>query len=70
MAEPAVLIADEPTASLDPARAESVIDLIVEAAHDRGIATVVVAHDDIARRRADRHLRLESGTLRSPTPQR
>lgn len=67
MAEPAVLVADEPTASLDPARAESVIDLIVEAAHDRGIATVVVAHDDIALRRADRHLRLESGTLRSPT---
>lgn len=67
MAEPAVLVADEPTASLDPARAESVIDLIVEAAHDREIATVVVAHDDIALRRADRHLRLESGTLRSPT---
>lgn len=70
MAEPAVLVADEPTASLDPTRAESVIDLIVEAEHDREIATVVVAHDDIALRRADRHLRLESGTLRSPTPHR
>lgn len=69
-AAPSVLIADEPTASLDPTRAESVIDLIVEAEHDREIATVVVAHDDIALRRADRHLRLESGTLRSPTPHR
>lgn len=63
IAEPNVLIADEPTASLDPARAESVAELLAGAARDRGIATLVVAHDDATRRHADRHLRLEGGTL-------
>jgi putative ABC transport system ATP-binding protein len=63
MADPSVLIADEPTASLDPERARSVVDLIAEATRDRGIATLVVAHDAAARERADRHLRLERGQL-------
>lgn len=63
IAEPDVLIADEPTASLDRARAASVAELITAAAHDRGIATLVVAHDDVTWGHADRHLRLEDGTL-------
>jgi putative ABC transport system ATP-binding protein len=63
MAEPDILIADEPTASLDPARAERVVELLADAAHDRGIATLVVAHDGVTRRRSDRHLRLHDGTL-------
>lgn len=67
MASPQVLIADEPTASLDPERARSVADLLADAAHAQGIATLVVAHDDAPLRRADRHLRLEAGTLIPPT---
>lgn len=67
MADPAVLIADEPTASLDPNRARIVADLLADAAADRGIATLIVAHDQASRRRADRHLRLEDGRLR-PVP--
>jgi len=63
MSDPDVLIADEPTASLDPARASSVGELLASAAHERGIATLVVAHDDVTRRHADRHLRLEDGVL-------
>ncbi|HEY8547816.1 MAG TPA: ABC transporter ATP-binding protein [Acidimicrobiales bacterium] len=63
MASPDVLIADEPTASLDPRLATSVIDLLADAARDRGIATLVVAHDDGYRRRADRHLHLDAGKL-------
>ncbi|MEI2699027.1 MAG: ABC transporter ATP-binding protein [Microthrixaceae bacterium] len=62
MAEPTVLIADEPTASLDPERAVAVAELLAGAA-GRGIATVVVAHDDVALAHADRHLRLDSGRL-------
>jgi putative ABC transport system ATP-binding protein len=63
MSTPSVLIADEPTASLDPARARIVADLLADAANERGIATLVVAHDAAPLRRADRHLRLESGRL-------
>ena len=40
MAEPSVLIADEPTASLDPQRADSVAELLAGAS-GRGIATIV-----------------------------
>ncbi len=63
MAEPQVLLADEPTASLDPERAQQVAELLVRVAHHHGIATVVVAHDEAARRLADRHLRLAGGRL-------
>lgn len=69
IADPEVLIADEPTASLDPARADSVAGLISDAAHERGIATLVVAHDDAIQQRSDRHFRLEGGVLtRAETP--
>lgn len=64
IAEPAVLIADEPTASLDPARAASVAELLSAAAHERGIATLVVSHDAASQLRADRHLILHDGRLR------
>lgn len=64
MASPTVLIADEPTASLDPERAEAVAGLLAAAATDRNIATVIVAHDAVALGRANRHLQLASGRLR------
>ncbi len=63
MASPSVLIADEPTASLDPGRAQVVTDLIADATRDRGIASLVVAHDATPLRRADRHLRLDGGRI-------
>ncbi len=43
--EPAVLIADEPTASLDPHTAGQVMELFVELAGQRGITLVVASHD-------------------------
>ena len=63
MATPTVLIADEPTASLDPARAESVAELLTTTARARGIAALVVAHDGAPLRLADRHLHLDAGRL-------
>ncbi|MGN6694050.1 MAG: ABC transporter ATP-binding protein [Aquihabitans sp.] len=67
MAEPAVLIADEPTASLDPERAGQVAELLAQVTRERGIATLVVAHDEATRRRADRLLHLADGVLSAPT---
>jgi putative ABC transport system ATP-binding protein len=45
MNEPAVLLADEPTAALDDQRGREVMALLVEQATVRGIATVVVTHN-------------------------
>lgn len=63
MAEPTVLIADEPTASLDPERAETVADLFATATREHGLATLIVAHDTAALTHADRHLHLDGGRL-------
>lgn len=43
--EPRFLFADEPTASLDPARTRTVTDLMIEDAKRRKAALVVVTHD-------------------------
>ena len=43
--EPCVVLADEPTASLDPANARVAIDLIQEAARAAGSALIVTSHD-------------------------
>jgi len=43
--EPAVIACDEPTGSLDPARASGVMDLILGEAHRIGATVVLVTHD-------------------------
>ena len=42
---PKIVLADEPTASLDPSNAEKVMDLFVRLAAELGITLVVVSHD-------------------------
>lgn len=68
MATPSVLIADEPTASLDPERAATIAGLLAQAATDHSIATIIVAHDQAALTHADRHFRLENGRLHELDP--
>lgn len=61
MNEPAVVLADEPTASLDPERGTAVMALLLEEAARIGAATLVVTHDADQAAGADRWLRLEHG---------
>lgn len=69
MGGPEVLLADEPTAALDPVRAADVVERLTLEAHRHGLATIVVAHDDAPLRHADRHLHLDDGHLRDvPVP--
>lgn len=42
---PALLLADEPTASLDPVNAEAVLALLLRLARDSGAALILVSHD-------------------------
>ncbi|MEO5679524.1 MAG: ATP-binding cassette domain-containing protein [Acidimicrobiales bacterium] len=52
---PALILADEPVSSLDPARAEEVMDLLTAAVADRTRTLLVSLHDfALARRRCDR----------------
>lgn len=60
---PAVILADEPTGSLDSANAEAVVDALLGAARDAGSAVVMVTHDERVSARADRQLRLAEGRL-------
>ena len=60
---PAIVLADEPTGSLDSATAQVVTHLLVEAARERDAAVVVVTHDPAVARHADRIVTLRSGRL-------
>lgn len=63
MAEPSVLLADEPTASLDRELSERIAALLAEQTGARRLATIVVSHDETPLAHADRHLHLERGRL-------
>lgn len=61
--DPAIVVADEPTAGLDSANATAALTLLRDAA-DRGAAVLVVSHEAEAQRFADRSYVMEDGHLR------
>jgi putative ABC transport system ATP-binding protein len=61
--DPTVILADEPTGSLDSDTAAVVAQLLVDAARARGTAVVLATHDPAVAARADRLVRLHSGRL-------
>jgi putative ABC transport system ATP-binding protein len=61
--EPALLFADEPTASLDAANGQMVMRLLSDLVRQRGATLVVVTHDERIYPFADRILRLEDGCI-------
>lgn len=60
---PALVLADEPTGSLDSTTAEQITDLLVRAAKGQGAAVVLVTHDPVVGAHADRIVRLHSGLI-------
>ena len=60
---PAVVLADEPTGSLDSATAQSVVEYLVEEAKERGSAVILVTHDPAIARHAHRVVTMHSGEL-------
>ncbi len=61
---PAVLLADEPTASLDPTLRVMVLDLIARLRGDRGLAVLLISHDlGSVARIADRVLVMREGRI-------
>ena len=62
--DPAVLLADEPTANLDASRGRDLARLLRRLADDDGRCVIIVSHDDRLREIADRVLWLEDGVFR------
>ena len=60
---PRLVIADEPTASLDSHTAEQVLDLLRDGCKQQGAAVLVATHDPRVTRRCDRVLQMDDGRL-------
>ncbi len=65
---PRLLLADEPTGSLDTRRSCEVLELLRELCAERNVAVVLVSHDPQAARYADRVLALRDGRLGAYDP--
>jgi putative ABC transport system ATP-binding protein len=65
--QPSFCFADEPTSALDWAHGEQVIELLRNAAHERGATILVVAHDARIMPYVDRVYNLDDGNLLEPS---
>ncbi|AEB30567.1 putative hemin import ATP-binding protein [Carnobacterium sp. 17-4] len=64
MNDPDVILADEPTANLDTARAHEVVQLIAKEVKSRNKAAIMVTHDERMLKYCDRVYRIEDGVLK------
>ncbi len=63
VANPSLLVADEPTGDLDRESAARILDLLQQLSREHGKTIVMVTHDPRAAEAADRTLHLEKGLL-------
>jgi putative ABC transport system ATP-binding protein len=63
VANPAILVADEPTGNLDETTGREVIDLMFARFSERDMTLVLVTHDTSLAARCDRVIRLRSGQI-------
>ena len=63
MVKPAVLLADEPTGSLDFATGEKVMALMFELNQELGTTLVMVTHDRAIAERCERRITIEAGRV-------
>jgi len=66
--KPRLLLADEPTGSLDAANASQLADLLAELNKEQGVAMVIVTHSMELAGRSDKIYRLQEGKLIAGKP--
>jgi len=67
--QPSIVMADEPTASLDPEQRTQLGDLLVALARSQGTTLVVISHEPDLLARLDHNLVLHKGQLHARTSQ-
>ena len=65
VARPRIVLADEPTASLDRKSGRDVVELMRKLAREQGVAVIIVTHDNRILDVADRIIHLEDGCIQS-----
>ncbi|MFI7059464.1 ABC transporter ATP-binding protein [Kribbella sp. NPDC050124] len=60
---PSVVLADEPTGSLDSRAGQELLEVLLRASRYRGAALVMVTHDNLIAASADREIRLRDGVI-------
>ena len=63
VARPRLLMADEPTGSLDAATGAAVMDLMFDLNREQGTTLLLVTHDEQLARRCQRRLLMQAGQL-------
>lgn len=66
--EPAVILADEPTAALDDERGRAIMDLLVDEVTRRGVAALIVTHNPAQLPAGVRRLHLAHGRVGQAEP--
>ncbi len=66
--EPPILLADEPTGSLDSKNAAQVLDLLSQFRRQHALTLIIVTHDAAVSARADRIIRMQDGKI-LPAPE-
>ena len=69
IAEPEILVADEPTGNLDEQTGQAIIDLLFSLQHEHGTTLLLVTHDLELAKRCDRMIRLRSGHIDTSSDQ-
>ena len=64
---PDIILADEPTGSLDRATGETVLSLLIEAVEQSGTTLLIITHDESIAERMDRVFELKDKTLHERT---
>jgi putative ABC transport system ATP-binding protein len=63
VADPPLLVADEPTGNLDSETGSALIELLLDVSSRLGTTILIATHNDAVAHRADRILRLQDGRL-------
>ncbi len=67
-AQPQLILADEPTGSLDKSTGQKIVELLRSAASTQGATVLVVTHDEKIAQQADRRLEIDDGVLERRWP--